>query len=188
MSKSAFIVRGIALACALGAASLPALAQNPTKQSGPARWYKGDSTKQQRTATLKKEINAAYAEQQSACRHESSGQRSACLKQARQTYQHDMAHIPQLLAAAPSGGVNERVVSTTTGMPDTPAGQGGASAYGSSGGGATGSGSGTGSVDAIPPNNGQAGGMPPPIDQPNPVQPMQPPQTSGANPPPSDGQ
>jgi hypothetical protein len=167
--KTTLILRGIVVACALSAASLPALAKNPTQQSA--------ASQQARKATLKKEINAAYAEQQSACKREASGQRAACLKQARQTYQHDLASVPQLLADAPGGSVTERVVSTTTAAPD--ATQGGASAYGSSGGGSTGSGS--GSVDAVPPANGQSGGLPPPIDQPSPVQPTRPTQPPGGD-------
>lgn len=176
--KTTLILRGMVVACALSAASLPALAKNPAQQSG--------ASQQARKATLQKEINAAYADQQRACRHEASGQRAACLKQARQTYQQDMANMPQLLADAPTGSVTERVVSTTTAPPD--ATQGGASAYGNSGGGSTGSGSsassGSGSVDAIPPNNGQSGGLPPPIDQPNPVQPTQPQNGESGNTPP----
>lgn len=160
--KSTLILRGIVVACALSAAGLPALAKNPSQQSS--------SSQAARKATLKKEINAAYDDQQRACKKEASGQRAACLKQARQTYQQDMANMPQLLADAPSGSVSERVVSTTSAPPD--ATQGGASAYGGSGGGATGSGS--GSVDATPPASGQSGGLPPPIDQPNPVQAVQP--------------
>lgn len=192
MSKSAFILRGVALACALSAASLPALAQNAnasTKHSGPSRWYTGDSTKQQRTATLKKEINAAYAEQQTACKHKAAGKRDDCMKQARLTYQHDMKNVPQLLASAPKGEVSERVVSTSPSTPDTPM-QPGSSAVGSSAAGSTGSGSDmkgdmgsmgssgaggtTGSSDPthsggndnpVPTNSGQTGGLPPPSDQ-----------------------
>jgi hypothetical protein len=125
----------------------------------PARWTQGDSTKSQRMATLKKEINAAYAEQQAACKRKASGKRDACLKQARQVYQRDMANAPTLLAQAPKGEVTERVVSTTPAAPAAST-QPGATAYGSSGAGATGSGGATGTTgsvrgkdDAVPPSS-----------------------------------
>lgn len=188
MSKATCILRGVALACALSAAGAPAMAAKD-----PARWTQGDSTKAQRMATLKKEINAAYADQQSACKHKASGKRSACLQQARQVYQRDMANAPRLLAQAPQGGVTERVVSTTTAPPPaaSPAAgqQDGATAYGSSGTGATGSsgptgygssvsgstGAGVDNTGVVPPA-GQAGGLPPPrMDQPDMQAPTQPP-------------
>lgn len=173
MSKATWFLRGVALACALCAAASPAMAAKD-----PARWTQGDKTKAQRMATLKKEINAAYAEQQAACKHKSAGSRSACLKQARQIYQHDLAHAPQLLAAAPRGEVTERVVASTPATPDTPV-QPGASAYGSSTTGATGAGTGDvrGKEDAVPPSAGQTGGLPPPrVDQSDMQPPAQPPQ------------
>jgi hypothetical protein len=170
MSKATCILRGVALACALCAAGTSAMAAKD-----PARWTQGDKTKAQRMATLKKEINAAYAEQQSACRKKSSANRAACLKEARQVYQHDMAQAPQLLAQAPRGEVTERVVSTTT-VPATPAQSAGATAYGSSGTGATSAG---GKDDAVPPSTGQAGGVPPSgMNQSDAQAPNQPPQGS----------
>lgn len=175
MSKATCILRGVALACALCAAGSPAMAAKD-----PARWTQGDKTKAQRMATLKKEINAAYAEQQSACRHKSAGSRAACLKEARQVYRHDMAHAPQLLAAAPRGEVTERVVSTTPAAPAAPT-QPGGTAYGSSSTGATGAGTGDvrGKDDAVAPTSGQTGGLPPPRDdQPDMQAPNQPPQAT----------
>jgi hypothetical protein len=184
MTSTSTIVRGIVVACALSAASLPALAQTQAKAAGSAA----------RKATLTKEINAAYAEQQGACKRAASSQRAACLKHARTTWQHDLANMRALLADAPSGGVTERIVATSAAAPAPRApatdasARDGASAYGRSGSGVTGSsagsgtgssagaGSGAGSIDAIPPTGGQAGGLPPPIDQPNPVAPTQPPQ------------
>ena len=158
MSKATCILRGVALACALCAAGSPAMAAKD-----PARWTQGDKTKAQRMATLKKEINAAYAEQQTACRKKSSAHRTSCLKEARQIYQRDMTNAPRLLAQAPRGEVTERVVSTTT-APATPDQSSGSTAYGSSSMGGTGSGTGTvdGKDDAMPPSAGQAGGLPPP--------------------------
>jgi hypothetical protein len=179
MNKATCILRGVALACALCAAGTPAMAAKD-----PARWTQGDSTKAQRMAVLKKEINAAYAEQQTACKRKSSGKRDACLKQARQVYQRDLANAPNLLAQAPRGQVTERVVSTTPATPNQ-ATQPGASAYGSSGAGATGSGGATGTTggkdDALPPSSGQTGGLPPPrVDPSNTQLPDQPPQGSTA--------
>ena len=158
MSKATCILRGVALACALCAAGSPAMAAKD-----PARWTQGDKTKAQRMATLKKEINAAYAEQQTACKKKSSAHRTSCLKEARQIYQRDMTNAPRLLAQAPRGEVTERVVSTTT-APATPDQSSGSAAYGSSSMGATGSGTGTvdGKDDAMPPSAGQTGGLPPP--------------------------
>jgi hypothetical protein len=123
----------VAVACILCASSAGASAAQHAKHGNdPARWYQGDSTQQQRMNVLKKELNAAYAEQTAACKKKSSGKRSACLKEARANYQRDSANARQLIANAPQSEITERVVSTT------PAGdqdrmQGGASAYGSSG-------------------------------------------------------
>src|SRR4051812_33644960 len=104
MKQVSFMLRGAALAAALCAASVPALAQQ-------SQWNKGDHSKQQRTAILKKEINAAYADQQATCKRQSSSKRSACMKSAHQTYQHDMANVAQLVAHPPQSEVLERVVS-----------------------------------------------------------------------------
>jgi len=161
MSKATCILRGVALACALSAAVAPAMAKDP------ARWTQGDKTKAQRMATLKKEINAAYAEQQTACKRKASGKRDVCMKQARQIYQRDLNNAPRLVAQAPRGEVTERVVSTTTVPASTPAQQGGATAYGSSSAGATGSGSSMGTTDAVAPASGQTGGLPPPQTDPS---------------------
>jgi hypothetical protein len=176
MNKASSILRGAWIACALCAASVPALAgDHPKAAKDPARWSTGDKTKAQRAATLKKEINAAYAEQQTACKHKSAGSRASCLKDARQVYQHDMAQVPQLLAQAPRGKVSERVVSRTTAAPAAPA-QPGATAYGSSGAATTGSGS--GKDDAVPPNTGQTSGLPPSMDQSDTQTPIQQPQAT----------
>jgi hypothetical protein len=166
MSKATCILRGVALACALCTAGTTAMAAKD-----PARWTQGDKTKSQRMATLKKEINAAYAEQQTACKRKSAASRANCLKDARQVYQHDMANAPRLLAQAPRGEVTERIVSTTT-APATPAQQSGATAYGSSSTGATGSGAGTvsGKDDAMPPSSDTQTPIQPQQDNAPPVQ------------------
>jgi hypothetical protein len=177
MSQASSILRGAWIACALCAVTVPALAGNHHRGAkDPARWTTGDTTKAQRMATLKKEINAAYAEQKAACKHKSSGSRAACLKQARQIYRHDMAHAPQLLAQAPKGEVSERVVSTTTLAPTTPT-QPGATAYGNSNMGTTGTGA--GKDDAVPPSRGQTSGLPAQnMHRPDMLAPNAPPQSS----------
>jgi hypothetical protein len=98
MSTKMISIRSIALACALCAA-VPAMAQSPKAQ-------------QQGMATLKKEINAAYAQQKTECGKQAKSERASCLDQARQTYDHDMKDAPRLVANAPTGGIQERTIST----------------------------------------------------------------------------
>jgi len=121
-------IRRIAIACALCAAAGSTLAQ---------------TAKQQSVNTIKKEINAAYAEQKAACAKGARSERASCLDQARQVHRKDMANAGQLVADAPVGGVNERVVSTVERAGD------GAGAVGSSQGGATASG-GDGALEPQP--------------------------------------
>lgn len=59
----------------------------------PARWYVEDATEQQRLRTLRKEIAAAYEEARIACRNAPAAERAACLKEARATYQQELAAI-----------------------------------------------------------------------------------------------
>jgi len=158
MKQASLILRGAALAAALCAASVPAMAQQ-------SQWNKGDNSTKQRTAILKKEINAAYAEQQTTCKRQSAGKRSACMKSARQTYQQDMANVPRLVANAPQSEVIERVVSVTPVSPAPAAAAPGSTAYGSSSAGSTtSSGSGNASSDAAsgtaPASTGAAPGTP----------------------------
>lgn len=147
-----------ALACALNAASIPALAQRA-------------DTQQQRLATLKKEINAAYAQQKRECRQQPSHERAGCLKEARKVYRSDMDDAPTLVARGP----NPEIATKTT-VPSAGGSEAGATAVGSSGGGATGAGSGpapsTGQIkdqDMSPPRGDQSGGLPPPRIEPNEV-------------------
>lgn len=131
-------LRSIVVACTLCVAAGSALAQSQTakKPGDPARWY----TKQQTTTTLKKEINAAYAEQKSACNRGAKAERTSCLADARKTYQHDLGNMTQLAQNTPAGGVSERVVSTVDSGGAGANADAGASAVGSSQGGATSSG------------------------------------------------
>lgn len=108
MKQSAHLsLRALACACALLAAAGAAQAQASSdsnvppatsqKQAGeiargdPARWFREDSTAAQRLRTLQKEIGAGLQEAQGACRKMSGGERAACLREARATYQQEMA-------------------------------------------------------------------------------------------------
>jgi hypothetical protein len=90
------------------------------RRGDPSRWYQGDQSRQARLQTLKKEIGAAYAEAKNACRESAATERSACLKEARATYEQDMKNAPAQLDAAPAGSVRTSVqttVQTTTAPP-----------------------------------------------------------------------
>ena len=77
------------------------MAQTAMPQPGdPQRWYQEDSTPQAQLHTLRKEIAAALAEAKKACRHEAPTARSACLRDAQDTYRHDMANAEKLREAA----------------------------------------------------------------------------------------
>lgn len=131
--KQLSLSRMVAVACILCASSVGASAAQQSKHGNdPARWYKGDSTQQQRMNVLKKELNAAYAEQTAACKKKKSGKQSACLKQARATFQRDSANARRLVANAPQSEITERVVSVTPAGGQTGS-QAGSSAYGGSG-------------------------------------------------------
>jgi hypothetical protein len=109
----------LACALALGPASAqstsdstvaPAVASKQAREiatGDPARWYREDATEQARLRTLHKEIGAAHEEAKAACRKEASGAR-ACLKQARATWQQDMAHARDQLGAGPGPASGNR--------------------------------------------------------------------------------
>jgi hypothetical protein len=159
MKLPSLSMRAGALACALAActlyaAGIPALAQRA-------------DTQQQRLATLKKEINAAYAQQKRECRHQPSHERAGCLKEARKVYRSDMEDAPTLVARGP----NPEIATKTT-VPASAGSEAGATAVGSSGGGATSAGGGSGPVkdqDMAPPRGDQSGGLPPPRTEPDEV-------------------
>lgn len=145
--KQLSLSRMVAVACILCASSAGAsAAQNSKHGSDPARWYNGDSTQAQRMQVLKKELNAAYAQQTAACKKKSTSKRSACIKEARANFQRDSANARELVANPPQSEISERVVMIT------PAGsengmQAGSTAVGGSAAGQTGAGSGlTGST------------------------------------------
>jgi hypothetical protein len=145
----------LALACALGVPTLPALAQQPdehaaqptgaskqktdkpktakqkntiAKKGDPAQWYRDPQTEQARVQLQKQDIAAAYNESQAACKKLSTG-RSKCLNQARATYRHDMANAPKLVAQGPHSETLERVTVQYT-MEEPGASQVGASQSG----------------------------------------------------------
>ena len=71
----------------------PAVARQQAReiaQGDPARWYRDDPTRQAKMKTLSKEIGAALQEAQNACKKRPAAERSACMKEARATWQHDM--------------------------------------------------------------------------------------------------
>jgi hypothetical protein len=159
--KQLSLSRMVAVACILCASSAGASAAQNKHGSDPARWYKGDSTQAQRMQVLKKELNAAYAEQTAACKKRKSGKQSACLKEARANFQRDSANARQLVANAPQSSITERVVSVTpAGGQDTT--QPGATAVGGSGAaGQTGSSAGQTGMGSNPAmNGGQQSGAP----------------------------
>lgn len=76
-------------------------AQNSGPQTGdPARWYVDDDTAAAQLRTLRKEIGAAFQEAQAQCKRMPAAERSACMKDARATYQQDLANAQQLREAA----------------------------------------------------------------------------------------
>jgi len=100
----------IACGCALACAALLAQAQDNTPpqnvqlqqqelaKGDPARWYKEDATGAEQARTLRKEIGAALAESTNACKKGPADERDACIREARETYKHDMEKVPQILA------------------------------------------------------------------------------------------
>lgn len=67
----------------------------------PARWFREDRSARERLRTLHKEIGAALQESQGNCKRQATAERAACLKEARATYQQEMAGAKaQVLAEA----------------------------------------------------------------------------------------
>jgi hypothetical protein len=72
----------------------PATAQKQAReiaQGSPSRWFREDASMAARLRTAQKEIGAGLQEAQGACRKLSAAERAGCIKEARATYQHDMA-------------------------------------------------------------------------------------------------
>lgn len=101
-------IRAAAGACAI-VLSLAAQAQQPVSsdanvpaatarkqaaevaKGGPARWSEQDANVQARLRTIRKEAGAGLQENLGNCRKEPASQRSACNREARATYQQEMA-------------------------------------------------------------------------------------------------
>ena len=104
------------LACALLAISVGAGAQNSTDanvppavasqqaaeiaRGDPARWHQEDATVAARLRTIRKEIGAALQETLGVCRAGPAAERAACNKEARATYQQEMAGASARAAGA----------------------------------------------------------------------------------------
>jgi hypothetical protein len=65
----------------------------------PARWFREDASAAARLRTLQKEISAGLQEAQGNCRRLPAGERAACNKEARATYQQEMAGARQQVMA-----------------------------------------------------------------------------------------
>ena len=107
------LVPGMALAQSSGDSTVsPAVASQQAREiakGDPARWYREDATEQERLRTLQKEIAAAYEEAKAACRMEQAAARADCLKQARTTWQQDMAQVrEQMRGAVPRDRPDDR--------------------------------------------------------------------------------
>jgi hypothetical protein len=72
--------------------------QREIARGEPARWMKGDNSTQAQIATKRKEIGAALNEALNDCKKVATSERYACVRQARQTYKHDMANVKELVA------------------------------------------------------------------------------------------
>jgi hypothetical protein len=72
----------------------PATAQKQARemaQGDPARWFRDNPGMGARLRNLRKEIGAGLQEAQGACRQMAGAERAGCTKEARATYQQDMA-------------------------------------------------------------------------------------------------
>jgi len=100
------IALGVMLACAALAAQAQdttppqnvQLQQQEIAKGDPARWHQEDTTASAQMRTLRKEIGAALAEARLACKKGPATERAACMKDAQDTYQRDLANAPQILA------------------------------------------------------------------------------------------
>ena len=105
------LIRSLRAACAgvLATTALAAAAQTPAPagndalvnptvarqqaqeiaKGDPARWYRDDSAQQ----TARKEMGAALQEAQNACRQQPKAERTACMNEARATWQRETAQL-----------------------------------------------------------------------------------------------
>jgi len=84
----------------------------------PVRWYKEDTTRQERMRTRTKEIGAALDEAKNACKQAPAAERQACLQAAQATWETEMkalrAGAPVQAGTASTGAIGN-VGETTTG-------------------------------------------------------------------------
>ncbi|GAB2877071.1 hypothetical protein GCM10027277_52930 [Pseudoduganella ginsengisoli] len=93
----------LAACCAAQAQTPPDVAAHQRKElrhGDPARWYKADRSTAAQLRTLRKEINAAYAEAKIGCKKMAADERSDCMKEARDNYAADMSNMRELNYAA----------------------------------------------------------------------------------------
>jgi hypothetical protein len=74
--------------------------QQEIQRGDPARWQQADRSRQAELATLRKEINAALREALQGCKQEAAAARGECVREARATYQEDMANIREIHQAS----------------------------------------------------------------------------------------
>jgi hypothetical protein len=106
MTMKKFLI-GAALAAGLCSAyaqtTPPEVARHQAQElrhGDPARWYKPDRGAKAELATLRKENQAALAEALQGCKQAGAGARSDCVREARATYNADMANIREQRLAA----------------------------------------------------------------------------------------
>ena len=118
-------------------------------QGDPVRWYKEDTTRQERMRTRTKEIGAALDEAKNACKAGPAAERQACLKTAQATWESEMkavrAEAPVQAGAGSAGSSNAGA--SSAGSNNTGSSNASSSNAGGSGAGVTGSGS-TGNAGA----------------------------------------
>ncbi|MES2319430.1 MAG: hypothetical protein V4631_18270 [Pseudomonadota bacterium] len=95
LACSALAMAGAVHAQAAGDQNVPAAtAQKQAAEisrGDPPRWHQEDSTPAARLRTIRKEIAAGLQENLGACRALPAAERSACVREARATYQLEMA-------------------------------------------------------------------------------------------------
>jgi hypothetical protein len=87
----------------------PAVAKNQAREIAhgePARWQKADRSMQAQIATKRKEIGAALNEAKVECKQMAASERDECMREARATYQEDMANVRELVAQSNQMGSN----------------------------------------------------------------------------------
>jgi hypothetical protein len=107
MTRYSRLACGVMMACAAFASQAQSHTTPPENRElqhaeiakgDPARWSQEDATPEAKARTLRKEIGAALAEAQIACKKGPAAERKGCEQEARATYKRDIDKIPQLLA------------------------------------------------------------------------------------------